>query len=175
RNIRVRNGTIRSEARAISLAAPGGSGHIVEHIRAEGGGIALAGDGGVVRNNTVVGTTAEAGAAAYGIEVSDGAGIRVTDNRVLNPGSGGGNEAGGIRAINVVGTLIERNLVGAAASGAARYRFGIVLESSEKATVTGNHIAGFKIGIQAAKGATLTAVQDNLVTGRGVPAGSDAR
>jgi hypothetical protein len=57
RNSTVRNGTIRGGSFAVSLAAPGTSGNMVERIRAEGSGIRVSGNGGVVRNNVVIGTT----------------------------------------------------------------------------------------------------------------------
>src|SRR6266850_7666789 len=80
RNITVRNGTIRGGSRAIYFAGAGGSGHLVERIRAEGGGIFVAGQGGAVRNNTVIGTADANLGPVYGIEIAESTGMRVSDN-----------------------------------------------------------------------------------------------
>src|SRR5262245_50533856 len=74
----VRNGTIRGGTLAVNFQV--GSGHLVERIRAEGGGMWVSGDGSVVRSNVIVGTPSASIGPNFGIKVFSGVGMRVSDN-----------------------------------------------------------------------------------------------
>jgi hypothetical protein len=116
-NITIKNGTIRGFRQAIFLSHFSGAsqGHIVEDIRADQNtlvGIAVMGDGTIVRNNQVVatgGSTAIGNGYADGIIV-DGKGSRVLNNDVINTAQGTG-VARGIHFYYVTGGLAVNNRI----------------------------------------------------------------
>jgi hypothetical protein len=170
RNATVRNGTIRGGTFAVSLEGfQGTSGHLVEGIRAEGVGLRVYGDGSVVRNNVVIG--ANGGTTInYGIETGNGAGMRVSDNVIANPGAGFSGEVGGIRVINATGALIERNAITRAEPPVPGANYGILMMSSEGTTVAANRIVNAYFGIFSNTfGAALFV--DNVVRGAAKPFG----
>jgi len=166
KNGTVRNGTIRGGHFAVAMISSG-SGHLVERIRAEGSGIHVRGDGGVVRNNVVIGSTSANIGPNYGINVHEGAGIRVSDNLIVNPGLGYGGEAGGILALGATGATIERNVVSCAAVEMfSPVRYGIHV-SSDGAIVAGNHVVNMRTGITNPTGTSL--FLNNTVRGAKTP------
>jgi hypothetical protein len=176
RNITVRNGTIRGDSYAVSIAGASASGALVEGIRAEGAGIRVEGDGAVVRRNVVIGAVGAGLSYAYGIEARYGAGIRVSDNSIVNPGPGYAGQVGGILVEMAAGPLIERNAVTRATPAVPSATSGISLAATDGAIVAANRIVNTYFGITHT-GSGVPLYVDNTVRapkafGGGVMAGS---
>jgi hypothetical protein len=198
-NITVRNGTIRGGDFGVALRGSAGAGHVVERMRVEASsesGIVVHGRGGVVRNNVVIGVGDSRSGDKSGISVGLGAGIRVSDNEVLDmrpsaPGEGGpidlpGVPAGGdapmpgpgqVDAITVAdapGAVIERNVVSNTALLAAELPpVGIHIYRSAGSTVpmtaivARNRVANIMTGIHSSGASSL--YLGNTVSGAGTP------
>jgi len=86
-NVTVRNGTIRGGSYGVSLGGIGTSGNLVERMRVEASmesGIVVQGHGAEVRNNVLIGVGHSTSGVKFGIHASSGAGIRVSDNELVD-------------------------------------------------------------------------------------------
>jgi hypothetical protein len=169
-NVTVRNGAIRAATYAVLLQGNGETGyHRVEELRAQGM-IAVAGNGAVVRGNLVTGAAAPAGGTGhYAIQVGEGAGIRVSDNIVLNSATSGQSESGGISLWKAVGAAVERNVISDAAPVAVPVSHGIKLYYSNGTMVSGNHVANLKQGVVNHSPSYPVLYRDNSVHGAATP------
>jgi hypothetical protein len=175
--VTIRNGTVRGGRYGVSMSHDGASrvsGYLIERLRVERSancGICVQGEG-MVRNNLVSGVGASLFGARAGIFVSDGNGVRVSDNLVIdlvvNPG-----QVDGILAIDAPGAVIERNVVSnPVLPPSSGYPMGIHLYRSGAGTpmrtvVAGNRVVNMQTGISNHGDASLFI--DNAVGGATTP------
>ena len=185
-NVIVRNGTIRGGTHGIDLSVSGfgnSSGNVVERmhvVSSSAAGIAVQGDAAVVRHNVVIGVAENnTPGVKYGISVSVGTGILVSDNQVLDTGIGAPGDVNGIIQSQVDGihvvdaprAVIENNVVSnhTLSSGSQFYPVGIHIYTTGsftdtmKSKVLGNRVANMVRGIFNAGGLSISVFQDNVV------------
>ena len=177
--VTIRNGRLRGGRYGVSVsnAISAAANYLVERLHVERSsicGICVQGDGGVVRDNTVVGVGSSMFGGRSGIAVNSGSGVRVSGNNVVdmvvNPG-----QVDGIVVTDAPGAVIERNVVSnAALSGANGYPTGIHLYKSSSGSgtpmrtiVAGNRVLNMQTGIHNHADASLFV--DNVVGNAATP------
>jgi hypothetical protein len=174
----IRNGVIRGARNGVSLSngvSSRVSGYLIERLRIEDStvcGICVQGDGGLVRDNVIMGVGSATSGVRAGINVTSGAGVRVSDNLVVdmifNPG-----QVNGIRAADSPGAIVERNVVSNTVLPSSSGATGIHLSRSSSSTtpmrtiVAGNRVVNMQIGINNFADASLFV--DNAVGGATTP------
>jgi len=180
--VTVRNGTIRGGSTGVSLqnhVNARGGGHLIERLRIEGSascGICVQGDGVVVRNNVVTGVGSSTIGARAAIHASAGAGMRLSDNLVVDLVVNTG-QIDGIVVIDAPGAVIERNVVANATASTAGplYPMGIHVYRSGsnflpmRTVVAGNRVVNMRTGILSDTVGVFSLFVDNAVGGSPTP------
>jgi hypothetical protein len=172
RHITVRNGTVRGFNTAIQISgAKISRSHLVEYLRVTDNadiGLAVAGDGSVVRYNMLLNNGYAAGAGARFALLATGDGVHVTDNQVIDSGVGATNEVVGIR-LGGSGVAAERNVVSNTEVGIHNSR-GILISvaATGRSSIVNNRVVNMKIGIFNTGGGS-TVFMDNTVGGATTP------
>jgi hypothetical protein len=169
KNITLRNGAIRGFAIGVNLENSAGNSmaHLVEHLlldRSTHIGLAVDGEGSVIRGNRIVRTGAMS--FTYGIFAA-GAGTHVIANEVTATVEKTGGQAYGIYAYLLGGGAVERNVVGNWAYGPSAST-GIYVANGSGVTVAGNRITNMRTGIFTFGGAPNLYL-DNAVGGAATP------
>ena len=166
-NVTVRNGTVRGFESGVSLSGPGGGGHDVRRIRAEGNtrvGIRADGTSSSVRNCQVMNTGgAASGFPSVGIQ-SSGLGTRILNNGIsgLVPGIGDFLSVG-IRVQSAAGGQVEDNTI-AGAGDCITNCAGIVVTGSSDVFVVDNRISTTFFGVSYEDDGTTGKFRDNLTS-----------
>ncbi|MGQ0698347.1 MAG: Calx-beta domain-containing protein [Panacagrimonas sp.] len=100
----------------------------------------FSGDGAIVRNNTIEGSTGATGAGAYAIAVYDSPNAQILDNLVRGRvGRTGAGEAG-IQVLAAPGALIQSNRIEGLTGGTGATGSGIFVTNSDNAQVLDNTV-----------------------------------
>jgi len=166
-NVTVRNGTVRGFENGVSLSGPGGGGHDVHRIRAEGNtrvGIRAGGVGSTVRNCQVLNTGgAASGFPSVGIQ-SSGVGTRILNNGISGMVPGTGDFlAVGIHMQSATGGQVEDNTI-TGAGDCIDNCAGIVIAASSDVFVVDNRISTMLFGVSYQDDGATGKYRDNLTS-----------
>jgi hypothetical protein len=167
----------------VSLGGPETTGNLVERMRVEGSmesGIVVQGHGARVRNNVLIGVGHSTNSVKFGIHASSGAGIRISDNQLVDTAVRGPIQvepidlAAASAQTDAIGAVIERNFISNAAlnvivsDSATPSPVGIhIYPAAGSTTVVRNRIVNMATGIDNSGASSL--YLSNTVSGAVTP------
>ena len=173
RHITIRNGTVRGFNTAIQInGAKISRSHLVEYLRVTdnaGSGIAVQGDGSVVRHNMLLNNGYAAGPGARFALLATGDGVHVTDNQVIDSGRRR-DQRGRRHPVGRARALPSSAMSSATPKIGIHNSRGILISvgATGRSSIVNNRVVNMKIGIFNTGGGS-TVFMDNTVGGATTP------